>query len=100
MIHAHNLGAGEVRQFLDVGYISEAALGVGVGRGRGETKGPALCPTTQLVRRLRGLCDQRPVIFLRGLYESIFRGSPALKAATKLPSSWCNATMSESDSSR
>jgi hypothetical protein len=34
MIHAHNLGAGEVRQFLDVGYISEAALDVGVGRGR------------------------------------------------------------------
>jgi hypothetical protein len=34
MIHAHNLGAGEVRQILDVGYISEAALDVGVGRGR------------------------------------------------------------------
>jgi hypothetical protein len=34
MIHAHNLGAGEVRQFLDVGYISEAALDVGVGRVR------------------------------------------------------------------
>jgi hypothetical protein len=33
MLHARNLEAGEVRQFLDVAYISEAALDMGVAQG-------------------------------------------------------------------